>query len=70
MCHRQLRFSKSTTCGHLIFTGQSDIDCNQSDCYHSVAHSPSCRPCTCRRFYTQPERTVTAEVPERCSLCR
>ncbi|KAI0062391.1 hypothetical protein BV25DRAFT_683804 [Artomyces pyxidatus] len=69
MCHRQLRFLSSTLCGHLIFSGETNIDCNDSHCHISRAHPADCgepprfqAPCTCRRYYTQPERLVTGQV--------
>ncbi|GLB34958.1 hypothetical protein LshimejAT787_0205230 [Lyophyllum shimeji] len=30
---------------------------------------PAASPCTCRRYYGQPERVVTAEVPGNCAQC-
>lgn len=66
MCHRQLRFVKSTGCGHLTFTGETNIDCRSRHCYISSSHPSSCgssqAPCHCRRYYGQPQRVVTNEV--------
>ncbi|KZT11353.1 uncharacterized protein LAESUDRAFT_671228 [Laetiporus sulphureus 93-53] len=66
MCHRQLRFYKSTQCGHLTFTGDTYIDCNSPNCRISSAHPATCggpgTVCRCRRYYTQPERIVTHEA--------
>ncbi|KAJ3987332.1 hypothetical protein F5890DRAFT_1405499 [Lentinula detonsa] len=66
MCHRQLRFVKSTACGHLTFTGETNIDCRSRHCHLSTAHPSSCdsprAPCSCKRYYGQPQRIVTNEV--------
>ncbi|KZT26202.1 hypothetical protein NEOLEDRAFT_1052433, partial [Neolentinus lepideus HHB14362 ss-1] len=55
MCHRKLFFTKSTTCGHLTFTGEQYVDCGESNCALSRAHPANCgsptQPCTCRRYY-------------------
>lgn len=72
MCHRQLRFSKSTACGHLIFTGETNIDCRDQTCFLSASHPATCgqtQACHCRRYWTQPDRIVTAETPAKCSAC-
>ncbi|KAJ3759874.1 hypothetical protein EV361DRAFT_531350 [Lentinula raphanica] len=70
MCHRQLRFVKSTACGHLTFTGETNIDCRSRHCHLSTAHPPSCgsprAPCNCKRYYGQPQRIVTNEVGLQC----
>ncbi|RPD80038.1 hypothetical protein L226DRAFT_188993 [Lentinus tigrinus ALCF2SS1-7] len=58
MCHRQLRLWKATQCGHLIFSGETNIDCGSRDCFNSSAHPPDCGApgsgtvCRCRRYYT------------------
>ncbi|KAF9464698.1 hypothetical protein BDZ94DRAFT_1255699 [Collybia nuda] len=66
MCHRKLRFIKSTICGHLTYTGDTNIDCGSTQCYLSTSHPEECgsknTPCDCRRYYGQPERIVTNEV--------
>ncbi|KAG1756778.1 uncharacterized protein EDB91DRAFT_35356 [Suillus paluster] len=38
MCHRQLRFTKNTACGHLTFQGDTYIDCFARDCNLSTSH--------------------------------
>lgn len=65
MCHRQLKFIRSTGCGHLTFTGEVNIDCRSRHCYISSSHPANCgshAPCRCRRYYGQPQRIVTHEV--------
>ncbi|KAF8559572.1 hypothetical protein OG21DRAFT_463833 [Imleria badia] len=61
MCHRQLKLVKHTECGHNSFVGDSLIDCRTDSCIHSAAHPPTCHspPCTCRRYYEQPQRIIT-----------
>ena len=57
MCHRQLRLWKATQCGHLTFSGETNVDCGQSDCRQSTAHPQDCgKPgsgivCRCKRYY-------------------
>ncbi|KAI0093663.1 hypothetical protein BDY19DRAFT_265988 [Irpex rosettiformis] len=73
MCHRQLRFDRHVDCGHLTFTGETNIDCHKPDCTHSTAHPPNCgepgRPtCICKRYYTQPER-ISRDVAGKCARC-
>ncbi|KAF9005646.1 hypothetical protein BDQ17DRAFT_1353522 [Cyathus striatus] len=73
MCHRQLRFVKSTECGHLTRTSETNVDCGSLQCFLSVAHPSNCGspmiPCSCRRYYGQPERIVTQQVPGKCRQC-
>ncbi|KAL1947858.1 hypothetical protein VTO73DRAFT_13582 [Trametes versicolor] len=75
MCHRQLRLWKATKCGHLTFSGETNIDCASRDCYNSTAHPATCgapgsgTQCRCRRYYTQPERIITHEVDTKCPRC-
>ncbi|KAI0780975.1 hypothetical protein BD413DRAFT_17152 [Trametes elegans] len=54
MCHRQLRLWKATQCGHLTFSGETNIDCGSRDCFNSTAHPRTCSgsACRCRRYYT------------------
>jgi hypothetical protein len=58
MCHRHLSFKKSSACGHLILTGEHNVDCQDPECYNSSAHPPDCATrsghgrCWCRRYYT------------------
>ncbi|KAI0302031.1 hypothetical protein BC826DRAFT_494299 [Russula brevipes] len=58
MCHRHLSFKKSSACGHLILTGEHNVDCHDPECYNSSAHPPDCATrsghgrCWCRRYYT------------------
>ncbi|PBK96852.1 hypothetical protein ARMGADRAFT_715460 [Armillaria gallica] len=70
MCYRELLFKRSVECEHLTKTGQNIIDCRSSRCYLSAAHPSNCgshqRPCSCRRYYGQPIRRVTAEANVRC----
>lgn len=62
MCRRQLRFTKSSTCGHLTFNGQTIIDCRSEECHLSTsAHVGNCTS-QCRRYYEMPERLTTKEV--------
>ncbi|KAI0030820.1 hypothetical protein K488DRAFT_53375 [Vararia minispora EC-137] len=61
MCHRQLKFHESTTCGHLIFVGDVYLDCNDPSCRNSKAHPSDCPSCLCKRFYTQ---VVLSRRPE------
>ncbi|KAK0459723.1 uncharacterized protein EV420DRAFT_285951 [Desarmillaria tabescens] len=73
MCYRELLFKRSVECDHLTKTGQNIIDCQSSRCYLSNAHPSNCgshhRPCSCRRYYGQPIRRVTAEVsPHLCAI--
>src|SRR5882762_1972404 len=56
MCHRQVRLTKMTICGHLTLDTQSIIDCQEKICYNSSAHPSDCRaggksPCSCRRYF-------------------
>ncbi|KAF8275021.1 hypothetical protein EI94DRAFT_19028 [Lactarius quietus] len=74
MCHRHLRFKKSSTCGHLILTEEHNVDCQNPQCYNSAKHPSDCaarygQVCQCRRFYTQPERVIEGELPNKCSRC-
>ncbi|KDQ60827.1 hypothetical protein JAAARDRAFT_563259 [Jaapia argillacea MUCL 33604] len=71
MCRRVLRFNKSTSCGHLIYLGDENIDCEEAICVHSSAHPTTCTgaSCQCRRWFGQPERRVVAQVPEKCPQC-
>ncbi|THU91163.1 hypothetical protein K435DRAFT_780887 [Dendrothele bispora CBS 962.96] len=69
MCHRQLRFIRNSACGHLTYTGDTKVDCRARSCYLSSSHPPNCPHCTCKRYYTQPERIVTHETPSRCAQC-
>ncbi|KAG1753501.1 hypothetical protein EDB19DRAFT_833708 [Suillus lakei] len=73
MCHRQLRFTKNTACGHLSFQGDTYIDCCARDCMLSTSHPTTCgspgRPCNCRRYYSQPQRLITLERPGACPQC-
>ncbi|OBZ75454.1 hypothetical protein A0H81_04359 [Grifola frondosa] len=71
MCHRQLRFYKAKQCGHLTFTGETRIDCNEQVCYISKAHPRTCvaPTCNCRRYWTQPERIVEHEIEGKCPRC-
>ncbi|KAI6108980.1 hypothetical protein EV401DRAFT_2271863 [Pisolithus croceorrhizus] len=70
MCHRVLRFVKHTGCGHNSFQGDSVIDCRSRDCTISSHHPSPCNRCTCRRYYGQPHRLITNEVPDKCPLCK
>ncbi|KAI9566432.1 hypothetical protein HD554DRAFT_1111305 [Boletus coccyginus] len=73
MCHRRLKFVRHTACGHLTFLRESLVDCGSDTCTISSAHPPDCnspqKPCSCRRYYGQPQRLVTRQVPEKCSTC-
>ncbi|CAL1704750.1 unnamed protein product [Somion occarium] len=76
MCHRQLRFFKANGCGHLTFTGETTIDCGSRDCYLSSHHPKNCGSpasdkhlCNCLRYYTQPERIITHQIPGSCPRC-
>lgn len=72
MCHRQLRFVKTTPCGHLTFIGDTNVDCGSSDCYNSTNHPSTCgtrAQCRCRRYFDKPERIITGETQGPCSQC-
>ncbi|TFK76447.1 hypothetical protein BDN72DRAFT_236333 [Pluteus cervinus] len=72
MCHRELFLNKSVDCGHLTFTSEKTIDCEEEQCFLSTSHPKDCtsggEPCRCRRYYEQPDRQIT-EVPGKCSRC-
>ncbi|KJA27220.1 hypothetical protein HYPSUDRAFT_35828 [Hypholoma sublateritium FD-334 SS-4] len=69
MCHRQLRFVKSTGCGHLTLTGEVVIDCGAQNCQISVSHPSNCTSSECHRYYERPERLTTHQVPGKCNQC-
>ncbi|KAK0504232.1 hypothetical protein EDD18DRAFT_491758 [Armillaria luteobubalina] len=72
MCHRQLLFQQSAGCGHLTKVGEINVDCRYPKCFISSIHPRFCRqnaPCSCRRYYSNPVRKITAIVPGRCSGC-
>ncbi|KAI0699713.1 hypothetical protein BC835DRAFT_1267388 [Cytidiella melzeri] len=59
MCHRQLKFDNHVPCGHLTFTGDTNLDCHKPDCFNSLAHPAQCEhvppgksQCTCKRYYS------------------
>ncbi|KAF9482748.1 hypothetical protein BDN70DRAFT_772267, partial [Pholiota conissans] len=62
MCHRQLRFVKSSACGHLTLTSETVIDCGALHCQYSSTHPAGCTSTQCRRYYEKPERIVTHQV--------
>ncbi|KAJ7273710.1 hypothetical protein B0H12DRAFT_507490 [Mycena haematopus] len=62
MCHRQLFFTKALRCGHSTYSSEIMVDCQSRYCRLSSAHPRNCPRCTCRRYYGQPERLVSAEV--------
>jgi len=64
MCHRQLRFIKSTGCGHLTRNGETTVDCQDRTCHLSRAHGTKCVTPHCRRYYEQPERIISYEVSD------
>ncbi|KAJ7940642.1 hypothetical protein B0H13DRAFT_1939088 [Mycena leptocephala] len=70
MCHRQLFFTKALRCGHSIYSSEIMVDCQSRYCRLSTAHPRNCiQRCTCRRYYGQPERLVTQEIPGYCGQC-
>ncbi|KAK0464258.1 uncharacterized protein EV420DRAFT_1034702 [Desarmillaria tabescens] len=72
MCHRQLLFQQSAGCGHLTKVGEIAVDCRYPKCFVSSIHPSFCgknAPCSCRRYYSNPVRKITAIVPGRCSGC-
>ncbi len=65
MCHRQLLFQQSAGCGHLTKVGEINVDCRYPKCFISSIHSRFCgqnAPCSCRRYYSNPVRKITAIV--------
>ncbi|PBK94962.1 hypothetical protein ARMGADRAFT_72830 [Armillaria gallica] len=74
MCHRQLLFQQSQDCAHLTKTGEIAVDCRYPKCFNSSIHPPRCgtskAPCSCRRYFDNPVRKITAVVPGRCNACR
>ncbi|KAK0219955.1 hypothetical protein IW262DRAFT_1381457 [Armillaria fumosa] len=66
MCHRQLLFQQSQQCTHLTKTGEIAVDCRYPKCFNSSIHPPRCgtskAPCSCRRYFDNPVRKITAVV--------